>query len=65
MLMSRSSAFSPLPHVTYAQTSGGLLLAVSPDSADEMVAELHNLDLPRAAVIGQVLDGPPATIEVV
>lgn len=48
-----------------AQTSGGLLLAVPPDRAEDLVAELRAKDAPRAAVIGQVTEGPPETIEVI
>lgn len=48
-----------------AQTSGGLLLAVPPDRAEDLVAELRAKDAPRTAVIGQVTEGPPGTIEVI
>lgn len=37
------------------QTSGGLLLSVAPDRADELLAGLRE-DFPRAAVIGEVLE---------
>jgi len=47
-----------------AQTSGGLLLAVPPDRAEELLARLGARDAPRAAVIGRVAEGPPGTIMV-
>ncbi len=39
------------------QTSGGLLMAVSPSAADHLLAKLHAAGMPEAAVIGRVLDG--------
>jgi len=47
-----------------AQTSGGLLLAVPPDRAEELLALLRSKDAPRAAVIGRVAEGPPGAIMV-
>ena len=47
-----------------AQTSGGLLLAVPPDRADDLVALLRSKDAPRTSIIGEVLAGPPGTIEI-
>lgn len=45
-----------------AQTSGGLLIAVDADRADDLVAALHAAgDLP-AAVIGHVTEAPPGRI---
>jgi selenide,water dikinase len=37
------------------QTSGGLLIAVSPDKADQLVAALRDRDCPLAAVIGEAV----------
>jgi selenide, water dikinase len=48
-----------------AQTSGGLLLAVDPSRADDLVAELRSRATPAAAVIGRTTTGPPGTIRVV
>ena len=39
-----------------AQTSGGLLLAVPPEKAEALVAELAELGVPANAVIGKVTD---------
>ena len=48
-----------------AQTSGGLLLAVAADQGDALVAALRARDdVPAAALIGDVIDGPIGTIEV-
>lgn len=44
--------------LTDPQTSGGLLLSVSADAADEIVALLHAAGLPLAARIGTVETGP-------
>ncbi len=43
-----------------AQTSGGLLVAIPRDGAERMLAELN--DLGTAAIVGDVLDGPPGAI---
>ncbi|MBW1709112.1 MAG: selenide, water dikinase SelD [Deltaproteobacteria bacterium] len=48
-----------------AQTSSGLLLAVSPEKVDDVLASLHSHNAPQAAVIGRVTEGPPGNIEVV
>ena len=51
--------------LTDAQTSGGLLIAVAPERHDDLVAALRARDdVPAAAVIGEVIDGPAGTIEV-
>ncbi len=42
-----------------AQTSGGLLMAVPPERADALVAGLKARGTPAAAVIGQIVEGPP------
>jgi selenide,water dikinase len=43
-----------------AQTSGGLLVAIPREGAQRMLDELA--DLGTAAIVGEVLDGPPGTI---
>ena len=40
-----------------AQTSGGLLIAVAPDAADRLVAELHGRGIVDAAVVGRFAAG--------
>ena len=47
--------------LTDAQTSGGLLLSVDPAETDALMHDLGN-DLP-CAVIGELIDAPPGTIE--
>jgi selenide, water dikinase len=47
-----------------AQTSGGLLLAVAADRADELVAACAAQGTPVAAVVGRVTDGPAGRITV-
>jgi selenide,water dikinase len=42
-----------------AQTSGGLLAAVAPDSADDVLARFHANGFTSAAVIGQMQPGAP------
>ena len=39
-----------------AQTSGGLLISVSPEKAEAILADLHSSGLTSAAVIGEVTD---------
>ena len=46
------------------QTSGGLLIGVDPDRADDLVAELRDEGIEEAAVIGEVTDGPKERIVV-
>ena len=49
-----------------AQTSGGLLLAVAADHREALIAALGARDdVPAAASIGEVIDGPAGTIEIV
>lgn len=43
-----------------AQTSGGLLMAVSPERAEDLVAALREAKTPVAVVIGEVVDGERA-----
>ena len=46
------------------QTSGGLLLAVSPDRADALVAACRRHGTPAAAVIGRMTDAGPGRVRV-
>lgn len=48
-----------------AQTSGGLLLAVPREKADELITYLQKQEVPQAAIIGQVTDGPAGSIEII
>jgi selenide,water dikinase len=48
-----------------AQTSGGLLMAVSPRKSKRLVKELKEAGVPVAAVIGEVTPDSQGTIEVV
>jgi selenide,water dikinase len=43
-----------------AQTSGGVLIAVAPDRADELVRLLEAGDALAAAVVGEVAAGDPS-----
>ena len=47
-----------------AQTSGGLLLAVPPESAAALLDALRGADTPAAATIGRLVEGPPGHIRV-
>lgn len=47
-----------------AQTSGGLLIAVAPEKADELVAELTRRGTPAAAIIGELVEGDAGRMEV-
>jgi len=42
-----------------AQTSGGLLVAVAPEAADEVLAMFHRGGFAQAAVIGEMWQGAP------
>jgi selenide,water dikinase len=44
--------------LTDPQTSGGLLVACSPDSVEQVLATFHAHGFEQAACIGQVQDGP-------
>ena len=44
------------------QTSGGLLIAVSGDSADKLVKKMHRSKITDAAVIGRIVDDPKCKI---
>lgn len=46
------------------QTSGGLLMAVTPQKAGSMVAKLHAAGMYTAAVIGRMVEGTPSRIKV-
>lgn len=43
---------------TDPQTSGGLLVACTPDAVDQVLATFHDDGFARAAVIGEVIEGP-------
>jgi selenide, water dikinase len=47
-----------------AQTSGGLLAAVAPDQADDILSSLHRRELKRAAAIGEITVATPGQIVV-
>ena len=47
-----------------AQTSGGLLLAVSPGAVDGVMAGLTEAGTPAAARIGRLVDGPPGAVDI-
>ncbi len=47
-----------------AQTSGGLLIAVPPESEAALIAELEREGTPAAAGIGEIVAGQPGRIEV-
>jgi selenide,water dikinase len=46
------------------QTSGGLLIAVTRESVDAVLAQLHAAGFTRAAVIGEMQNGVP-NVEVI
>jgi selenide,water dikinase len=48
-----------------AQTSGGLLLAVDPGRAQDLIRALKARGTPAAAAVGRLEDGPPGTLTVV
>ena len=48
-----------------AQTSGGLLVSVPADRADELVSRLRSAGTPAAAVVGEVLPRAGEAIRVV
>jgi selenide,water dikinase len=39
-----------------AQTSGGLLICIKPDNAENMVSKLRDAGYPSNAIIGEVVD---------
>jgi selenide,water dikinase len=40
------------------QTSGGLLISLSPDQADKLLGMLHDAGIPEAAIMGEITPGP-------
>jgi selenide,water dikinase len=48
-----------------AQTSGGLVIAVAPEDEDRLIDELGERGVAHRVSIGEVIDGPDGTIEVV
>ena len=48
-----------------AQTSGGLLLAVDPARAGDLVDALRAHATPAASIVGRTTDGPPGAIRIV
>jgi selenide, water dikinase len=47
-----------------AQTSGGLLIAVAPERADGLVADLQRRGTPAAAIVGRLEEGPAGRMRV-
>ena len=47
-----------------AQTSGGLLIAVAPEDASRLQAELQAEGTPAYAVVGELIEGPAGSLEV-
>ncbi len=47
-----------------AQTSGGLIIAVDADKAEALLDELHGAGVAPAAVFGEVVEGPPGSVEI-
>ncbi len=47
-----------------AQTSGGLLIAVAPGKADDLLAALRRHGTPAAALVGEIVAGEPGRMEV-
>ena len=47
-----------------AQTSGGLLLAVAPDAADDLVRALMEHGTLAAAVVAETHPGEPGTVRI-
>ena len=48
-----------------AQTSGGLLIAVSGEKQDELLAELKSTGVAGAVVVGRITEGPVGQIQVI
>jgi selenide,water dikinase len=48
-----------------AQTSGGLLIAVPRPNLGTLLSELDRHGAPAAAVVGEVVDGPPGQVRVI
>lgn len=47
-----------------AQTSGGLIIVVEAEKAEELLRELLGAGVAAAAVFGEVVEGPPGSVEV-
>ncbi len=47
-----------------AQTSGGLLISVARDAADQLIHELRQGNTPAAVVVGEITKGPAGTVTV-
>ncbi|MDA0999186.1 MAG: selenide, water dikinase SelD [bacterium] len=47
-----------------AQTSGGLMMAVSAEKAAELIRELRAAGATAAAIIGEVIEGAPGRVEI-
>lgn len=47
------------------QTSGGLLISISPDKADEMIESLHAAEVSDAAIIGEIIPDSNCRIHIV
>jgi selenide,water dikinase len=48
-----------------SETSGGLLIAAPPEATENIITQLHDEGLKRAAVIGKVVKEHPGTVRVV
>lgn len=48
-----------------AQTSGGLLMAVAPDKASELIEALQQYGTPCAAIVGQIVAGEAGHIQII
>lgn len=60
-----STVSKELRHIMMeAETSGGLLFALPAENADAALKELHAADCPEASVIGEVIAGDEAHIDV-
>jgi selenide, water dikinase len=46
------------------QTSGGLLIALSPADAEKLVAALRGQGEKYTAIVGEVVQGPPGRIAI-
>lgn len=51
--------------LTDPQTSGGLLISVSPDKADDMIEALYAADVSDAAIIGEIIPDSNCRIHIV
>jgi selenide,water dikinase len=61
----RTSLARPEEQILFdPQTSGGLLLSVPGDEAEDLISALHNAGVAVAARVAEVVEGPPS-IEVV